>query len=353
MLDSRLVNETETTQIERVLLGRADMQPGECTRVVLEAHPTNIDNALVLAMRLGVIARPPGTGSTRDLWEALATLASFDLGAARAVEPHLDALAILQQAGSPIPMDDADTWGVFAAEGGDRPVTAEKRPDGWRLSGMKPWCSLANRLACALVTAHLSDGGRGLFAVDLHRPGVTVLDGTWMARGLSEIPSGPIILEDVDALPIGNADWYLTRPGFAWGGIGVAACWYGGLVGIARTVYRGLGSSPAPLQAMLLGQLDGFVQSARRALVEAVAAIDEEDVDGGAIVAKRARQSVAESCEHAIGLAGHALGPAPLALDADHAKRVADLELYIRQHHAEKDDASLGTSLAATGTSPW
>ena len=33
------------------------------------------------------------------------------------------------------------------------------------------------------------------------------------------------------------------------------------------------------------------------------------------------------------------MGPAPLAMDATHAKRIADLQLYIRQHHAEKDDA--------------
>jgi hypothetical protein len=47
------------------------------------------------------------------------------------------------------------------------------------------------------------------------------------------------------------------------------------------------------------------------------------------------------------------MGPAPLAMDANHAKRVADLQLYIRQHHGEKDDASLGTALAAVGTPPW
>ena len=39
---------------------------------------------------------------------------------------------------------------------------------------------------------------------------------------------------------------------------------------------------------------------------------------------------------------GHALGPAPLAFDADHAARVADLEIYLRQHHAERDVAALG-----------
>lgn len=48
---------------------------------------------------------------------------------------------------------------------------------------------------------------------------------------------------------------------------------------------------------------------------------------------------------------GHALGPAPLAFDEDHARRVADLELYVRQHHAERDLAQLGSAVlsAAAG----
>jgi hypothetical protein len=40
-----------------------------------------------------------------------------------------------------------------------------------------------------------------------------------------------------------------------------------------------------------------------------------------------------------------ATGPAPLALDADHAHRVADLSIYIRQEHAERDLAALGSAL--------
>jgi hypothetical protein len=42
---------------------------------------------------------------------------------------------------------------------------------------------------------------------------------------------------------------------------------------------------------------------------------------------------------------GHALGPAPLARDERHARRVADLQLYLRQHHAERDEAALGRAV--------
>jgi hypothetical protein len=48
----------------------------------------------------------------------------------------------------------------------------------------------------------------------------------------------------------------------------------------------------------------------------------------------------------------HALGPAPLAQETEHARRVADLELYVRQHHAERDEAALGRKIIS-GERPW
>ena len=46
------------------------------------------------------------------------------------------------------------------------------------------------------------------------------------------------------------------------------------------------------------------------------------------------------------------LGPAPLAFDEGYGKRMADLALYIRQHHAMRDDAQLG-ALTLAGKNPW
>ncbi|RIJ55091.1 SAM-dependent methyltransferase, partial [Clavibacter lycopersici] len=203
-----------------------------------------------LAVELGDSGARPGAGGTADLWEALATLAAADLGIARTIEPHLDALAILDQeraaadGGGSEPADGSGadagprTWGVFAAEGGGDPLAAAAAPgsDAVRLSGTKPWCSLAGSLTHALVTAAVPEGGRGLFAVDLRHPGVEVVPGAWVARGLTEVPSGPLRMRDVPARRVGEPGWYLERPGFHWGGIQVAACWYGGAVGLARTL---------------------------------------------------------------------------------------------------------------------
>lgn len=329
---------------------------GPLTTLAAESCAADVSGALQLARELGRLAFPPHDCSTRDLWEALATIASLDLGTARAVEPHLDALAILAQAGFDSSSMDAvnSTWGVFAAEGGASPLTATELGERWSLTGTKPWCSLADRLDRALVTAHVGGGARRLFAIDLRADGVSVAAGAWHARGLTEIPSGPVDFVDTAATPIGEAGWYLKRPGFAWGGAGVAACWYGGAVGLARTLFEHAGETPEPLFAAHLGAVDEQLQSARRALAEAAELVDAQpNLVDPSVLSKRVRATVARACEAVLMHCAHALGPAPLALDGAHAKRVADLELYIRQHHAEKDEASLGSAISKGQSAPW
>ena len=306
-------------------------------RHVTAEATASVDSALLLARTLGAHL---GDASTSDLWSTLATIAAIDLGAARVVEPHLDALSILAQAN--VAVDDSRTWGVFASEA---PGTTLEATNG-RLSGTKQWCSLAGTLDSALVTA----SGR-LWSVDLHAAGVTVDHSAWKARGLVEIPSGPVTFDGVPAQPVGDEGWYLARPGFHWGGIGVAACWFGGAVGIARTVYDAAAARPGDIVNMHLGAIDEQLESSRTVLAEAAAAVDRGEP--GRILAKRVRATVARTVEDVLLRAGHALGPAPLALDAAHAKRVADLQLYVRQHHAERDLASLGASLIDEGTHPW
>jgi hypothetical protein len=46
---------------------------------------------------------------------------------------------------------------------------------------------------------------------------------------------------------------------------------------------------------------------------------------------------------------GRALGAGPLSHDEAHSRRVADLTVYLRQHHAERDLAELGALVAGSG----
>ncbi|MTD14905.1 acyl-CoA dehydrogenase [Nakamurella sp. YIM 132087] len=326
------------------------------------------DLALELARELGAGGHPvptPGGGATRMRWEILASVSAADLTAGRVVEAHLDALAILDEAkvcadgadSSPLSRVGAgpgSTWGVFAAEGGTDPLRVSGTADGDVLTGTKPWCSLADRLSHALVTAHGPDG-RGLYAVRLRSSRIRAGEGDWVSRGLADVPSGPIVLDHAPAVPVGGPGWYLQRPGFAWGGIGVAACWFGGAVALGRTLFAQVAARGGdPIADMHLGAVDLALTRSRLTLLDAAARVDSgvlTTAERGVLTA-RVRAVVADAAEEVVHRIGHALGPAPLARDEDHARRVADLTLYVRQHHAEKDLAALGGDLRDGGL-PW
>ncbi|WP_323097466.1 acyl-CoA dehydrogenase [Intrasporangium sp. YIM S08009] len=306
----------------------------------------------------------PGSGSTAMLWEALASVAAGDLTVARALEPHLDATAILAEAGASgldVPrVHDGQTWGVFAAEGPGTRLTAASpasgEPGPARLSGTKPWCSLAGTLSHALVTAWCDDEHRRLYAVDLRTDATHVEPVPWVARGLSAVPSGPVAFDEAEAVPIGEPGWYLARPGFAWGGIGVAAVWFGGACAVAARLFEQcLRRTPDQVALMHLGAVDAALHAASATLADAARTVDAGEAvgDDGARLALRVRRVVADAVDEVLGHVDHALGPGPLALEEEHAARVADLRLYVRQEHAERDAAALGRSLLeASGVTP-
>lgn len=298
--------------------------------------------ALATARSLTTTTPLPASGRTRARFAVLARLAADDLTTARVVEAHLDAVAVLAEHGTPPEaLDPSATWGVYAAEAPDVRLDAVPVRDGWELTGTKPWCSLAGRLSHALVTAH-TGAGRRLFRVALRAPGVDVVEGAWHSRGLVDVPSGPVRFTAVAADPVGDAGWYLRRPGFAHGGAGVAACWFGGAVGVARAL-RGGTREPDQLARWHRGSVALDLDVARLALDAAAEAIDGGRAQGpaGERVAALTRAHVAGAAERVLTAVGHALGPAPLTLDAAHAARVADLTVYLRQHHAERDVAAL------------
>ncbi|MGN6300379.1 MAG: acyl-CoA dehydrogenase [Angustibacter sp.] len=334
--------------------------PGpDATRAVTTVTGPDVEHALTLAADLTTTAPLPGSGRTLERWDLLARLAAADLTTARVAEAHLDAVAILAEARAAGVESPAaatgTTWGVFAAEGPGVRLDAHQTPTGWQVTGDKPWCSLAGRLTHALVTAH--DGGeRRLLAVDLRAPGVTVHDGTWHSRGLTSVPSGPVTFAAVPAEPVGDPGWYLRRPGFAHGGIGVAAAWFGGAVGVARALWRAAERRPPDQIALMhLGATDLDLHAAATVMRAAAADVDAGRADGeaGVALALRARSVVVRAAEAVLQRVGHGLGPAPLALDDEHARRVADLTVYLRQHHAERDEAALGRTLLETGDPPW
>jgi alkylation response protein AidB-like acyl-CoA dehydrogenase len=286
-------------------------------------------------------------------------VAAQDLTVARVLEPHVDAVAILAEAGqTPEP---SSSWGVWAAEGpGERLRARGDDSAGWVLDGRKPWCSLAGVVSHGLVTAWVGDQRR-LFAIALDDDGVTVEPGIWAPSGLTAVVTTPVGMREVPARPVGTTGWYFERDGFWWGGIGVAAIWYGGAVGLARRLAaQTTARDPDQLALMHLGGVDASLTAARATLAEAAARIDGRQATGrqAALLGARVRHVVATTVEDVSRHVAHALGPAPLSQEPEHVARVADLALYVRQHHAERDAANLGRILHEShgdpaGFPPW
>ena len=321
---------------------------------------TDVRATLAWCVEVGREAPRVGGGGTRELWELLASTAALDVSAARMLEPHLDALSILDQASTENADDRPDlervhvrpgsTWGVFAAEAAGKRLQAVRDGHDWRLRGIKPWCSLAEHLTHALVTASVDDERRGLFAVDLRSAGVRPHGGPWFARGLPDVVSSDVDFDDVPAVAVGDVGWYLTRPGFAWGGMSVAACWWGAAVGLADALIAAASSERADQLALAhLGRVDAALWAARAALAEAADLIDEgrSASVGDRLLAERVRSVVVTAATLTLAEADAALGPAPLVADESHARRVADLHLYLRQHHGPRDSARIGRDVVA------
>lgn len=284
----------------------------------------------------------PGEGATGRRWSMLSALCRSDVAAGRLLEAHFDADAILHEiVGGKVGVDEF--WGVWAAEP-PRPRVVATRHDGqWLLRGVKPWCSGALSCTHALVTAD-SDDGRRLFAVDLAHPGVrSDVDG-WQAEGMRTTETGAVSFEDVPGEAVGPPGAYLDRPGFWHGGIGVAACWLGGAQRVADLLYDRGSDTADDVTLMHLGAVDALLVTGRGLLSAVANEIDERPRDGD-LARRRAfavRWTAEQTATAVCDRVARALGPGPLAHDADHARAVADLQIYIRQSHADRDLITLG-----------
>lgn len=305
----------------------------------------------------------PGGGRTAERFEALAAVAREDLCAARLAEGHLDAVAILTELGGE-PVGPGQYWAVWAAEPPGAGLTATRTPTGWVLNGLKKYCSGAHTCTHALVTA-LAEDGRRLFAVRTgvdgapldvtetetdtrERPGCRPVPGTWQAVGMAGSDSPDVRFTDVPGTAVGDVEAYLRRPGFHHGGVGVAACWYGGAQAVARVLFERAGRRGDPFTLAHAGAVDARLHTAETVLRRAAEEIDADPLDRSGTAALRAlrvRAVVADVCSEVLDHVGRATGAGPLCHDERHARAAADLAVYVRQHHAEKDLAALGEAV--------
>jgi hypothetical protein len=175
---------------------------------------------------------------------------------------------------------------------------------------------------------------------------------SWVGPGMARADTRSMVFDKVGAVPVGGAGDYVSRPGFWAGAVGVAACWHGGTVGVARALLDRSRSSREPHLLAHLGAVHVALDENRSVLSRAARGLDSHpDADHG-VMARSVRSTVERNAVEVIDRVGRALGPGPLAHDGVHATLVADLMVYVRQHHAERDLEQIGRDVAGLDD-PW
>jgi alkylation response protein AidB-like acyl-CoA dehydrogenase len=276
----------------------------------------------------------PGSGNTGQRHWELAQLARDNLELGRMVEAHVDALAILHEAGRK-PKPHA-LYGVWASEGkGKLELVAGA------LSGQKGFCTGAGLVDCALLTAFAPE--HRLLEIDLrvHTDRIGFDASEWATDAFAETSTATTVFRDypvANADLIGAPDWYLDRPGFWHGACGPASCWAGGALGLIDYAQKNTRETNSHALAHL-GALEANAWQLRALLQTAGDEIDK-DFDNFHTAKRRAlslRHLIEQCCTDTMLRFGRALGPRPLAFDAAMARRYHELSLYIRQSHAESD----------------
>ena len=222
------------------------------------------------------------------------------------------------------------------------------------LDGRKAWCSGAKGLSHALISCWNEDGQACLACVALSQPGVHVTDEGWQAVGMLACASVDVTFSSARAVPVGAPGAYLERPGFWHGGAGIAAAWYGAACAVASHLHaRAQHAAPDPVRLAQLGQIDCALRAAGALLREGAADIDRHPQSDAMALALRLRLTVEDAATQVLHLATRALGAGPLCRDARFARLAADLPVFLRQSHAERDQAVLGGIVAGAEDHPW
>lgn len=303
------------------------------------AHVRGLLQQMVAEQRLDLPT--PGAGETARRWRSLFTIArDHDVSVARLTEAHVDAVAILGEAGmEPRP---GAIYGVWAAVGtGGHDISMA---DDGSLSGTKPFCSGLGIVDRALIDVE-HHGRRQLVDIDVG-PFPSVRYGpAWQTYAMTGTATADISFDDHcdrSLRQVGPPGWYLDRVGFWHGAIGPAACWSGAAAGLAdqepgdddhRHVHRGAIIAEVAMMAAVLAHAG---EEADRRPADAIAAQQR---------ALAVRYTIHESClrlaEH------HARAFAPRSLiQPETAQRYADVLFYIRQYHADRDLVALSRAAA-------
>nr|WP_315591872.1 acyl-CoA dehydrogenase [uncultured Cupriavidus sp.] len=335
----------------------------------MDAHAAPRSLASLIAAYAGGGIPLPTRGQTLARWQLFAKIASTHGAVAiKLFEAHADALAILAERVQATPTTNT-RWAVWAAEPPHARVRAESSTQtevahlaaaaglpgptplqAAVLSGRKAWCSGADQVTHALLTCHDDEGHALLAIIDMRGPGIKMTMQEWHAIGMANTRSVDVMLDRCPALLIGGHRAYLDRPGFWHGGAGIAACWYGAVLPLAQATRDVAGKHGDPHAAAHLGAIDGDLHAAATLLRETAAWIDAHPNTDAFVPAMRVRTVVEATVLRVLARVGSVLGAGPLCRNSRLAALYADLPVFLRQSHAERDLAALGNKLANAAT---
>lgn len=315
------------------------------------------DAEVAAAVRRLVETMPWSELTWSQLCDKLAALGRTDIPLARLAEGHVDALRILAQAGAEaVP---GALYGVWASRSLSSGLRAEPADDGFVLDGTLRFASGAGVLDRALVPALVDQRPAAL--ADLDVVGLDADPGSWQTRAMAVSRS---FVVQVHRRPVsrsalvGDPGFYLERPGFFPGGVGVAAVWAGGLCRAIDALLGWLGERRWPAGELRLGRLRTHRATALAVVTRAAERLDEAlhpdatsrlPLAAGALQqhCTLARAGVAAAVRAGLDEIRALAGPAGLAFDADLTRAVDDLDLYVGQQNADADAAFLGSTVTA------
>lgn len=285
----------------------------------------------------------PGRGNTPDRHLRLMEFGRRNLSFARLAEAHFDALAILAEAHRSAKADAI--YGVWASEAPGKSISLSRATGGLLVNGEKMFCSGAALVDRALIT--VTQPEHRLVEVDMRAAADTISidDSEWKTGAFRETRTATVLFRNTRISGddvIGDVGWYLERPGFWHGACGPAACWAGGAEGLLD--YAMMQRRNDPHTFAHLGAMRSAIWAMRSCLQIAGEEIDKNPADKvqGQILALTVRHLVEQACSDILRRFARAYGPYPLAMDEGSVQRYQELDLYLRQSHAERDLESLG-----------
>lgn len=286
----------------------------------------------------------PGAGETPRRWADLARWGRRDLALARLAEGHADAIAILAEAGHAA--EPGALYGVWAARPGGRGAHLQVESGTRRLTGTVRFCSGAQVVDRALVVAADADNQLWLAEVPVGPPGTRADTTSWATAAMADADTLDVDFDDVPvARLLGGPGWYTLRPGFVIGGGGVAAVWWGGAAGLLDRAVAHLSATPDAHQLAHLGELSALLEAADALLGRVAVEIDAHPTADHTLATARVRSMVEHLVRQTLDRVPRMLGAGPLSGDADLARMLADLGIFVRQHHGERDHAALGARI--------